>query len=790
MGVCDVSNEVVDDIVRRMTIEEKIAACTGKGLWRTADFPRCGVPSILMCDGTSGVRFQKGSDAPSAPSFAEAMRESFDDDSAVLRTFEATCFPSGSTVANSWDTALLRSIGNAIAAECQSLGINLLLGPGINIRRHPLTARNFEYYSEDPCLAGDLAAGMVQGVQERGVGTSVKHFACHNSDDRRTRVDAVVDERALREIYLAAFERVVRRARPTTVMAAYNKINGVRASESSWLLTKVLRDEWGFEGAVISDWGGVADVVASTRAGLDLQMPRSPSSSARLTEAVARGEVSKQELDARVKNVVRLALRLSSSAGAAPPADFPAHHELARKAAEQSIVLLKNENGLLPIEPGRSKKVVAVIGRLAKEPLYQGTGCAIVHAATVDIPWEQLNALKPEEVELRYAQGYGRGNSVDAALLKEAVAAAQDADCALVFVGSPLPPESDLYNRRSIDLEPGQAQLIDAVSKVNGRTAVIVAAGDCVAMPWADSVSAILWAGFAGEGMGAALADIIYGRKNPSGKLSMTIPVKLSDTPAYLSFTENEFSLRHAEGAYVGYRYYDAREIEPRFCFGFGLSYTRFAYRGLRLSEDSISMPQTLVVGAEIQNTGTRPGSEIVQLYVSQASPRLPRPPRELKGFEKVALQPGERRAVEFRLQERDFAYFDPAVGDWVVDTDRFDICLAASSRDIRLSKTLLVTGRRRPDVPLRVDSGFLELFENEKATAMFFDFIVDAGLLAREQIDPQLKRALAKSFWGLLSYMDMHSSGRVTYGMMREIVDRMDRDAVDRTPSLKPEDG
>jgi beta-glucosidase len=732
-----------------------------------------------MSDGTSGVRFQKGSDSAHAPGFLESISGDFDSEAALRNTYEATCFPSGSTIACSWDRALVRHIGNAIAQECRLLGIDLLLGPGMNIRRHPLTARNFEYYSEDPRLTGELACAMVDGVQEMGIGTSVKHFACHNSDTRRTRVDAIVDERALREIYLAAFERVVRRSKPTTVMTAYNKINGVKASENRWLLDSLLRKEWGFEGAVVSDWGAVSDVVAATEAGLDLQMPESPSSSRRLASALGNGALSEAALDRRVRNILRLEERLAvlattakAKAGCVPDAE--ARHELARLAAEGSIVLLKNESGLLPLEPRKGLKKIAIIGHLAIEPLYQGTGCAIVHARRVDSPWENLVAGKPEGIELDYAEGYRKDDSTDEGLLTAATTAAETADVAIVFAGSFLPEESDRYNRTTMNIESGHERLIETVSKAAKRVIVVLAAGDSVHMPWIGSVSSVFLTGFGGEAMGSALADIIYGRKNPSGKLAATMPTRLQDCPSFLSFPGDEFHLRYDEGLYVGYRYYDARGLEPLFPFGFGLSYTRFSYANLRLSTNAVEMPTGLSAFVDITNEGEREGCEIAQLYVSQRRPRLPRPPRELKGFEKISLLPGETKTAEFRLEAGDFAYFDSEARAWVVDSDQFTIEIGASSRDIRLSAPLSVKSANAPARRLDVASGFQELFEDERAKRMFFDFLVEKGLLSKRDIDERLERKLEKSFWGLFSFMDMHSSGQVGYDELKELIGRI----------------
>lgn len=763
-----------DKMVSQMTLHEKVMLCTGDGLWRTKAFEAYGIPSILMSDGSSGVRFQKDSDTNGEVPFYESISGQFDSAEALAMTHEATCFPSASAVSCSWNPDLVNEIGRALADECRRLGVHLLLGPGMNIRRHPLTARNFEYYSEDPYLTGELAAAMVTGVQANGVGTSPKHFACHNSDTKRTRVNVTVEERALREIYLAGFERVVRKAKPVTVMSAYNKINGVQTSEDPLLLERILREEWGFDGAVVSDWGAVKDVVAATRAGLDLQMPLSLSSAAYLEEAVRRGEIDEALLDRRVKRILQLVDRLTERFSPLSEVDFDRHHRLARQAAEESIVLLKNEDGILPLGSGRIGKL-AVVGKLAAEPLYQGTGCAIVHAREVDIPLDCIRRLCGEEIELGYAPGYDSDGGTDPSLLSEALAIAREADVVLVFAGARLPEESDDYNRKDMHIEPGHERLIEAVCEANPNAVLILANGDSVEMPWADRAKAVLETWFGGEGMGEALAGILFGVVNPSGKLSVTIPEKLSDTPAFLSFPGNETELHYSEGIYVGYRYYDKKQIAPRYPFGYGLSYTTFEYRNLTLSHaEEITLPGALKVSVDVTNTGAVYGKEIVQLYLAQPESKLPRPPQELKGFAKVALQPGETRTVTLELEERDFAVYDPEFGRWVAETSDYAIRIGASSRDIRLEKTVRVVNPAAYVSKIRTDSGFPELFEHEAAKRIFYQFLVENGLIAPEMADGRLDQALVRSFWGMQSFMDMHSAGVVTYKKMNELADRI----------------
>ncbi|MBT2290164.1 glycoside hydrolase family 3 C-terminal domain-containing protein [Paenibacillus albidus] len=763
----------ISGLVARMTLHEKVMLCTGENSWRTQAFEPLDIPSILMSDGSSGVRFQKDSDVTIPQSFYESISGRFDSEEAISHTHEATCFPSASTVACSWDTDLLQKIGEALGEECRHLGINLLLGPGMNIRRHPLTARNFEYYSEDPYLTGEMASALVMGVQSKGIGTSLKHFACHNSDTRRTRVNAIVDERALREIYLAAFERVIRKAKPTTVMSAYNKINGASASEDPFLLNQILREEWGFEGAVISDWGAVKNVVEATKAGLDLQMPLSLSSSLYLENAVKNGELPEEMLDRRVTRILELVFKLTESVVPTMEVDFARHHQLAQYAAESSIVLLKNERQLLPLTRDKVRKI-AVIGRLATEPLYQGTGCAVVNAQQVDIPLDCLRNLCEGKIEVVYAPGYDMDGVAIPELLREAAQLAEEADAILVFAGANLPQESDDYNRKHMNIEPGHRQLIEEVCALNHDSVLILANGESLAMPWVDRAAAVLETWFGGEGMGEALAKIVLGHVNPSGKLPATIPIKLSHTPAYLTFQGNQPDMYYNEGIYAGYRYYDKKEIAPRFPFGHGLSYTRFTYSNLKLSTNTLTLPGNLKVFVDITNSGERYGKEIVQLYLSQPISRLPRPPKELKGFTKVGLNPGETRTVEFILEERDFSYYNPEFGEWVADSAEFIVRIGASSRKIRLSATVKVDNPRKYYSVIRTDSGFTELFENEAAKEIFYRFMVENGLIEENQVNEELDQLLLWSFWGLQSFMDMNSKGIITYEKMNEVVAKM----------------
>lgn len=769
--------KTVDEIIAKMTLHEKVMFCMGKNFWKTKDYEHLGIPSIVMSDGTSGVRFQKGSDTAEVEkiSFYESLSSKFDDEAAIDNTHEATCFPSGSSIACSWNKDLVHQMGIAIAHECQKLGINLLLGPGMNIRRHPLTARNFEYYSEDPCLTAEMASALVEAVQSQGVGTCIKHFACHNSDSRRTRVNAIVNERALHEIYLSAYEKVVKKAKPTCIMTSYNQINGIEASGNTPLINDLLRTEWGFNGAAICDWGAVKDVAEATRGGVDLQMPFSLSSAKRLEEAVLSGELKEELVDRRVKNLLRLVFQLKEKEVKRESVNYEKHHEIARMAAEESITLLKNQGNILPIKDTEIKKL-AVVGRLAKTPLYQGTGCAIVHSKKVDIPLEYIEVCCKNKIKLSYAEGYLADGSVSEDSLEEALSIAQDADAVIVFAGAKLPEEDDDYNRKNMNMEEGHEQIVHQIEKINKNMIVVLANGDSVLMPWVHKVKAILDVWYSGEGMGKALADILFGNVNPSGKLAATIPAKLSDTPSYLGFPGDSYHLEYNEGIYVGYRYYDKKEISPLFEFGYGLSYTSFEYRKIGISKDCIEFPGNVKVSVEIRNTGEYYGKEIVQLYVSEADPKLPRAKRDLKAFEKIALLPGETKQVEFVLEERDFCHYNDELSEWQADSGMYIIEVGASSRDIRLSSPVMIKSIIKPYPVLKKDCGFYEMFASQAGTEIFLNFLVEHNMVTKEQANEELIRKLKGTFWPVRVFMDMNSRGMVTYEKVDQIIDEINR--------------
>jgi beta-glucosidase len=670
----------------QMTLEEKASLCLGSDWWHTTPVPRLGIPAITLSDGPHGLRRQ--------PEQGDHV--------GISGSLPATCFPTASALGSSFDPLLVRQIGEALGDEARAQDVQVVLGPGINIKRSPLCGRNFEYFTEDPLLAGVLGAALVEGIQSRGVGASVKHYAANNQETDRVRVSADVDERTLREIYLPGFERVVKQARPWTVMCAYNKVNGTYASEHAWLLTELLRGEWGFDGLVMSDWGAVDDRVAALAAGLDLEMPPNLGvSDAAIVAAVRLGELDEGLLDQTVARTLHLVRRACESPGAASAVNADEHHALARRAAAECAVLLKNEDGLLPLHPAAGD-TVAVIGEFARTPRYQGSGSSQVNPTRVDVALDELRAAVPDGVQVPFAAGFGIDTEDDdEALAEEAVALAARADTVVVFLGLPAADESEGFDRAHIDVPANQTALLARIAEANPRVVVVLANGSAVRLStWEHHAGAVLECWLAGQAAGGAIADLLLGVANPSGRLAETLPIRLEDTPAYLNFPGEAGHVRYGEGVFVGYRGYDALGRAVSYPFGHGLSYTRFAYADLhtRVTGGVGQGDLAVEVTCRITNTGPCRGKEVAQLYVGDPTASVARPPRELKAFAKIDLPAGESETLTVRLDARDFSYWSSAEQRWVVEPGEFTVAIGASSRDLRLTTTIDV-----PAPPRRV---------------------------------------------------------------------------------------
>jgi len=679
----------VENVLSQLTLDEKAALATGTGFWSTTPVERLGVPAITMSDGPHGVR-----------------RQPEGDHLGIGGSYPATCFPPATALGSSWDPELVAKVGEALGKEARALDVQVLLGPGINIKRSPLCGRNFEYLSEDPRVAGELGAALIEGVQSQGVGTSLKHFAANNQETDRLRVSADVDERTLREIYLPGFERAVKQAKPDTVMCSYNRINGVYASENHWLLTEVLRDEWGFDGLVVSDWGAVNDRAAGVAAGLDLEMPGSGEvGPATVVAAVNDGSLPIEALDAAVRNVLRLvAAHADDVLGGTPevPAELAeANHALAREVAARCAVLLKNDGDILPIDPAAS---IAVIGEFARTPRYQGAGSSQIVPTHLDSALDELQRLSTGSVTFAagYAVADGDGGG---ALRAEAVEAARRADVAVVFLGLPASAESEGYDRTHIDLPAKQIAVLNAVADANENVVVVLSNGSAVRVSdWDARARGILEGWLLGQAGGGAIADLLFGLANPSGRLAETIPVRLEDTSSYLSFPGAFGHVEYTEGVFVGYRWFDARGLPVSYPFGHGLSYTSFAYSNLRTSVRGADEQLEIDVTVTVANTGARDGREVAQVYVAAPSAQVQRPEHELRGFAPVELAAGESREVTFTLGYRDLAYFHPRLKRWFVESGTVGIHVGRSSRDLPLSAEVDVQVAQ-PVAPLDQDS-------------------------------------------------------------------------------------
>ena len=685
----------IKKLISQMTLEEKAGLCSGLDFWHTKPVERLGVPAVMVSDGPHGLRKQ----------------DDKADHLGLNDSIKAVCMPAACATASSFDRELIGKMGRSIGASCQHEQLSVVLGPAVNIKRSPLCGRNFEYLSEDPYLAGEMAAAYTEGVQSQNVGVSIKHFAANNQEHRRMSSSSDADERTLREIYFPAFETTVKKAHPWTVMCSYNKINGVYASQNPWLLTDVLRKEWGFDGYVMSDWGAVSDRVPGLAAGLDLEMPSSGGvNDKKIVQAVRSGELDEAVLDQAVERILTINYRYLENAKPDTPWDQEADHLLSADIAGQCMVLLKNE-GVLPLSEADD---VAFIGEFAQKPRYQGGGSSHINSFKTT---SALEAAQDLGLKVTYAQGYDVAK--DAAtdeMIAQAVAAAKAAKTAVVFAGLPDAYESEGYDRTNMAMPACQNKLIEAVAAANPNTVVVLHNGSPVEMPWLGQVKGVLEAYLGGQAVGLATVRILYGQVNPSGHLAESFPVKLSDNPSYLYYGGEGDRTEYREGVFVGYRYYDKKDMPVLFPFGHGLSYTTFAYSDLRLSADAITDQDTLTVTVKATNTGSRPGKTAVQLYVGDVDSTVLRPVRELKGFEKVELAPGESKDVTFTLDKRAFAYWNEQLHDWHVETGDFTIEVGQSSRAIDVRATVRVTGTVKLKKHYTKDSIFMDIMSDPAA--------------------------------------------------------------------------
>ena len=659
------------ELIDQLTLEEKAALLGGKGEWDSRDIPRLGIPSMIMSDGPHGLRRQAGAG----------------DHLGLNASLPATCFPTAATMANSWDTELGTEVGTALGEEAKALGVNILLGPGMNIKRSPLCGRNFEYFSEDPYMAGKMAASYVKGIQSQGVYSCIKHFAVNSQEERRMAMNAVVDERTLREIYLAGFEMAIAEAGPGSIMTSYNQVNGEYANESMHLLKEILRGEWGYDGFVVSDWGGANDHVTAVKAGSDLEMPAPGLGSAReLVAAVKDGSLSMEDLDARVDELLDAVLTTTEATkGHSEEFDVEGHHALARKAAAQCAILLKNAEGILPLGEGTK---VAVVGDFAFQPRYQGAGSSMVNCTKVETI-EQMIAEEKGLLVTKMCHGYKRNGEPDSALLSEAIKAAEGADVVLYFFGLDEMSESEGLDRTHMRIPQVQIDVLRAMAKVNPNIVGVISAGSSIEMEWEDSLKAILHGYLTGQAGAGAVLDLITGRVNPSGKLTETYPLVYKDVPSSPYYPAKERNSEYREAMFVGYRYFDTFDKAVRYPFGFGLSYTTFEYSDLKVTDKGAAFT--------VRNTGDAAGAEVVQMYVGLPASKILRAKKELKGFAKIFLAPGESKEVTIPFDGYTFRYWNVKKNAWTVEGGTYIISIGSSVADIRLTGTIEVKGEEAP---------------------------------------------------------------------------------------------
>ena len=654
------------DIITKLNLEQKCALLSGAETFKTRGMPEHGIPQIWLSDGPHGLRKQAGES----------------DHLGLNPSVPATCFPTASAVANSWDAALGEEIGAALGEEAAAQEVSVVLGPGLNMKRNPLCGRSFEYFSEDPYLAGKLAAGYIRGIQSKGVAACPKHFAVNSQETRRMASDSIVDERTLREIYLTGFEIAVKEGHPRSIMSSYNLVNGTYANENKHLLMEILRGEWGFDGAVITDWGGSNDHALGVKNGSTLEMPAPGGDSVReLLAAVESGKITESDIDARLSELLPLVFDTKAALDAAPREfDAAAHHALARRAAEESLVLLKNEGSLLPLAAGSK---VAVLGDFAKNPRYQGAGSSMVNSTQVDVLLDKL--IDSELNVIGYQQGFDRHGKPDAALQKSACELATQANTVILCMGLDEIAESEGLDRSNLRLAQNQVDLLQAVAAVNPKIVVVLYSGSVVETPWLDNCQALLYAALGGQAGAGAVADALAGKVNPCGKLAETWPLAYADVPSAADFATRRKTVEYREGLYIGYRYFTTAEKAVRFPFGYGMSYTTFAYSDMAADEQGVSLTVT--------NTGSVAGTEIVQLYVAKKNSELFRPAKELKGFARVTLAPGEKQRITIMLDDKAFRFWNVKANRWEIEGGEYELLVGASVEDIRLCEKISVHG-------------------------------------------------------------------------------------------------
>ena len=696
--------EKITELISKMTLEEKAGLCSGEDFWHTKGIERLGIPSVMVSDGPHGLRKQED----------EADHLGIND------SIKAVCFPAGCATASSFDRNLLEELGEIIGNECQAENISTILGPAMNIKRSPLCGRNFEYYSEDPLVSSEMASAFVRGVQSKSVGTSPKHFMANNQEYHRMTSSSEMDERTMREIYLASFENMVKKEKPWTIMNSYNKLNGTYLCENKEMLSDVLRDEWGFDGYVMTDWGAMNERVEALKAGCNLEMPASGGKTDKeIVDAVRSGKLDEAVLDKRCEEFLNIIFRYIENRDETVVFDREQDHEKARHIEEECIVLLKNEDNILPLTP---EQKTAFIGKYAAAPRFQGGGSSHINSFKTESALDALDTadgIKKENII--YAQGYDDlEDKTDEEMLREAVEAAKSAETAIIFAGLPDSFESEGYDRTHMRMPQCQITLIEEVAKVQSNTVVVLHNGAPVEMPWIDKVKAVVEVYLGGQAVGGATVNILYGNTNPSGHLAETFPIRVQDTPCYLTYGGEHDKSVYSEGVFVGYRYYASKEMNVLFPFGHGLSYTTFSYSNLTVEKKRIRESETLRVSVDVTNTGNRFGKEVVQLYVAPKNSTVIRPVRELRAFEKTGIAPGETKTVTFLLDSRAYAYWSTEIHGWHVESGEYEIQIGKNAQDIVLSRTVYVESEHTIPKVFTLNSTLGEILADPKGKAVF----------------------------------------------------------------------
>lgn len=744
----------IEKILSELTLEEKASLCSGRDYWHTKAVERLDVPEMMMCDGPHGLRKQVGEG----------------DHLGINESIETVCYPTASALAASFDREVLHTLGETLGKECQAENVGMLLGPGVNMKRSPLCGRNFEYFSEDPYLAGELGTAYVQGLQEEGIAACVKHFAANNQETRRMSGTSNLDERTLHETYLPAFENIVKKGNVRGVMCAYNAVNGTACAENKELLTEILREQWGYDGMVVTDWGAVKDRVEGLKAGLDLEMPGGPGAQDKaIVEAVKSGKLEEEVLDKAVRNILKLVANYQEQRRPDAVLDRSRSAEVSRNIAEQCAVLLKN-NGALPLN---TEDEAVFIGEFAEKPRYQGAG-----SSHINVPCIKGAAERAQEAgyPVTWEKGYQIHSEADeeeneVILRKRAVEAARRSFAAVIFAGQPDAYETEGCDRDTMQIPENQNRLIEAVAAVQPNTVVVLHGGAVMELPWLEQVSAVLCMYLGGQEVGAASVNLLYGKANPSGKLADTWPLKVEDNPSYLNFPGEEGKVEYREGIYIGYRYYDKKKMQVCFPFGYGLSYTTFAFSDLKLDKETMTDREILTASCKIKNTGNRKGKETVQLYVRDETSTVGRPVRELKGFEKVELEPGEEKTVSFSLDKRAFAYYEPKIHDWFVESGRFFIEIGASSREILLSAPVEVTGTKELPLVYSYDSTVGDLMKTEKGRALMSRMMAGGAAEGQKAAEEDNLKHMGEGSEKMVQNMmiEMPLRSIVTFGRMTE---------------------